>query len=241
MPIRSPGHRHLPLIARNAVEKLPGVVVFGKIRNPRRSIEGFEVRSIERPGEVLGDAATQRGPWVDRDGEQPDRIIRPFQWHFDEVRTLVLQTQQTDVRQIRPVRPVLQVLGSQELDREIDRVRNGHDPALARRVPDHFRVSELDRAGRDHWVVGVGFESVAAISAVSYVLVFDPHDAARVLGEGVDRYDPVVLVGEEAAGVVCVDYAGAGEDKGEVVGGPEGDFLVFPVVEVGGGLDAGQY
>jgi hypothetical protein len=61
------------------------------------------------------------------------------------------------------------------------------------------------------------------------------------LGEGVDRYDAVVLVGKEAAGVVCVDYAGAGEDKGEVVGGPEGDLLVFPVVEVGGGLDAGQY
>ena len=108
-------------------------------------------------------------------------------------------------------------------------------------MPDDFRVSELNRGGRDHWVFGVGFEGVPAIFAVSYVLVFDPHHAARILGEGVNRYDAVVLVGEEAAGVVCVDYAGAGEDKGEVVGGPEGDLLVFPVVEVGGGLDAGQY
>jgi hypothetical protein len=241
LPVRSPGHRNLPLIAGNTVEELAGVVVFGEIRDSGCSVEGLEVGSVEGAGEVLGNAAAQRSAGVDRDGEQPDGIIGPLQRHLDQIRTLVLQTQQADVRQIRPVRPVLQVLGSQEFDGEVDRVGDRHDPVLAGRVPDHFGVSELDRGGRDHWVIGVGFEGVPAIPAVSYILVFDAHHAARVLGEGVDCHDAVVLIGKEAASVIGVDYAGAGEDKGKVVWRPEGDLLVFPVVEVGGGLDAGQH
>lgn len=50
--------------------------------------------------------------------------------------------------------------------------------------------------------------------------------------EGVDCYYAVGLVGEEAAGVVYVDDAGAGEDAIALGAGIDGYGLVFPMVEI---------
>ena len=72
-------------------------------------------------------------------------------------------------------------------------------------MPNDFGVSELGGVGRDNWVLGVGFESVSAVSAVSNGLLLQTLHASWVFGEGVDRYNTVVLVWEETGGVVRID------------------------------------
>ena len=52
--------------------------------------------------------------------------------------------------------------------------------------------------------------------------------------ESVVREDAICLIGEKTRCVVFVDDAGPGEDQGRAVDRKDGDFLVRPVVEIGG-------
>ena len=96
-------------------------------------------------------------------------------------------------------------------------------------VPDDLGVSEVGRSDVDDRVSFVLFKAVSSVPRVGNLLRL----AIRSI-EGVDGDDSVVLIREEAGGVVLVDDGGSGEDAGLVVGGEEGDGLVVPSIQVGG-------
>ena len=72
-------------------------------------------------------------------------------------------------------------------------------------MPDNLGISELGGVGGDNWVLGVGLKGVTTISAVSNGLLLQTLYTSWVFGESVDRYDTVILVWEEAGGVVRID------------------------------------
>jgi hypothetical protein len=241
LPVRCPSNGYLLLVSWNTIEELTSVVVFAEVRDPSCCIERHKVRSIELAREVLRDTASQRSTRVDRQLQQPHGIIGSLHWHLDKVWAFVLQTEKTDVAQVGSMSPVFQVLGGVESKGQVDCVRENHDPLLGWRVPYDLGIPELGGVGRNDRVVLVSFEGVTTISAVGYGLLLRALHASWIFSEGVNGYNTVILIGEEARGVVRIDDGRPGEDERVVVRSPQSDFLVLPVVQVGRGLCGCQH
>lgn len=80
-------------------------------------------------------------------------------------------------------------------------------------MPDNIRISEVRAVDVEHGVSFVWFERVAIVVTGRDGLVLSALDATWVLSKSVDGDDAVVLVGEEAGGVVWVQNCRTAEDK----------------------------
>jgi hypothetical protein len=236
LPVRCPSNRDLLLVPGDTIEILTSIVVFAEVGEPSCCIERHKVCSVELAREVLRDTASQWSTRVDRELEQPHRVIRTLHWHLDKVGAFVLQTEQTNVAQVRSVAPFSQVLGGVETKGQVDCVCKDHNPLLGGRVPDDLGVSELSGVRRNDRVLCVSFEGVSAIHAVSNSLLLQALHTPWVLSKRIDGYDTIVLIGEETRGIVGIDDSGSGEYVSVVVWGPQCNLLILPVVQVGGGL-----
>jgi hypothetical protein len=205
LPVRGPSNRHLLLVSRDTGEELACIVVLAEVGDSSCAIEELEVCAIELAREVLSYAAAERCSRVDRKLKQPHRVITSLHRQLDEVWAFILQAEQTDVAQVRSMSPLAQVLRGIEAESQVDGVGEHHDPLLSGSVPNDFGVSELGGVRRDDGVLSIGFESVSAISAVGDGLLLQTLHTPWVFSERVDCYNTVVLVWEEAGGVVRID------------------------------------
>ena len=101
---------------------------------------------------------------------------------------------------------------------------------FGRSVPDDLRITELGGADGDDGVFGVFVEGEAVIERVGNFLRL-----LFVRVESVHGDDTILLVGEEAGGVVDVDDARAGEDGFTLSTREDGYGLVDPGIEIFGG------
>lgn len=109
------------------------ILLFTKVRNPRRSVDEVEVRAVELARRVLSDGAAQPGAHVsyalgkigccdlrstriDRDVQKPKRLILALDRHLDKIRTLILDAEQAVVGEVGDFFPVDQVLRRVEAD-----------------------------------------------------------------------------------------------------------------------------
>lgn len=98
-------------------------------------------------------------------------------------------------------------------------------------MPYHLGIAELRAVDVVDGISLERFESIAAVAAVSDILRL--HASGRcVHGNGVDRHDAIVLVGEEAACIVRVHNSRSAIYEGGVARRPQCDFLVLPVVQI---------
>lgn len=99
-------------------------------------------------------------------------------------------------------------------------------------MPNNLRITILIAPWVDNRILRIRFECIPIVVAESDIRRLVPDPFLRIIGDGVECNDTVVLVGEHAGVVVGVDDRAAAEDVVRLVVRPEGDLLVRPVVEI---------
>lgn len=186
LPVGGPSERNLWLVGRNAVEELSGVVVFGEIRESRRGIEWLKMSTVEISNKVLRNTSTPRASWIERNLQEPDRLIATLHWHLKQIWALVLGTKIAMLGEVGCVGPFLKIWGGEDTDHVVSGIRNNHDPSAGWLVPDDIWITEIVGVDVEHWVALVGLESVSAVATVGNGLILSALDTARIFSERID-------------------------------------------------------
>jgi len=137
------------------------------------------------------------------------------------------------VRDVGCVGPRDEVGGGVYGDDKVRSKGDDHHPAGGGGMPEDFRVTKLSAVGGKNGVTGEFGEGVAVVVGEGDVLGLCGGGV-----EGVDCYDAIGGVGEEAGGVVCIDDGGAAKDAFGWRRSEDGDGLVGPVKQVSRGCVA---
>lgn len=194
LPIGGPSERNLWLVGRNTVEELSGVVVLGEIREPRRRIIWFEMSTVEVSNKVLRDTSTSRASWVERNLQEPDRLVATLHWHLKQIWTFVLSSEIAVLGEVGCVGPFLEIWRSEDPDHVVSGISNNHNPSTGRLVPNHIWITEVVGFDVEHWVAFVGLESVSAVATVGDGLILSALDTARIFSESVDLQEMSVTL-----------------------------------------------
>ena len=108
--------------------------------------------AVEGTGEILRNGAAEGSPRVDADTQDIHGVgrgeVRRVQGrgdggvldhrHREEIRTFVLQTQETVMAKVGCVGPLFEIGGGVDANDEFLGVGNDHHPLLGRGIPDHL-------------------------------------------------------------------------------------------------------
>lgn len=204
------------------------------------------MRAIEGAWKVGAYAAAKGGTGVDGNQEEVGFDRGGIFWRQrkgrvgegrdgDEVRAFGLRAggDEAGMCYVGSVGPCAEVGGGVYADDEVGGEADDHDPAGSRGMKENFRVTELGTVSGEDGVTGVFGEGVAIVVGVGEVLGLSGQGA-----KGVDCYNAVGGVREEAGGVVGVDDGGTAEDTFGGGGGGDGDWLIGPAEHVSRGCVA---